>query len=81
MYRALHYGKIETQTSYDIYKFVFLVGGVKHVSSFPSFPLPFKILMVDITQTVSYYLQKVTTRKFLPFQPSDFVNIPFETHP
>ena len=50
MYRALHYGKIETQTSYDIYKFVFLVGGVKHVSSFPSFPLPFKILIVDITQ-------------------------------
>ena len=81
MYRALYYGKIETQTSYDICKFVFLVGGVKHVSSFPSFPLPFKILIIVIIQTVSCYLQKVTARKFLPFQPSDFVNIPFETHP
>ena len=78
MYRVLRQNR---KTDFLRYIIFFVVGGVKHFSSFPSSPLPFKILVIDITQKVGCYLQTVTTRKFLPFKPSDVVNIPFETHP
>ena len=82
MYRALYYGKIETQTSYDLYIHIFFFcWWCQTCFLVYFFPLPFKILIIYIKKTVSCCLQTVTTQKFLPFQSSDFVNISFETHP